>query len=132
VTSDPRHVAARIVSTLRRAGYEAYLAGGCVRDLLLDVQPEDWDVATNARPDDVASLFENTSTVGRQFAVAQVRADDAVVEVATFRRDLGYTDGRHPDAVEFTDAREDALRRDFTINGMFLDPENDQIVDYVG
>ena len=132
MTNDPRHAAGCIVNTLRRAGYEAYLAGGCVRDLLLNLQPEDCDVATNAGPDDVASLFENTSTVGRQFAVVHVRTDDTVVEVATFRRDLGYSDGRHPDAVARTDARGDAMRRDFTINGMFLDPETDQIIDYVG
>ena len=127
-----REAAAAVVATLRRAGYEAYFAGGCVRDELLGRTPEDYDVATDARPEDVERLFERTHTAGKQFAVVNVRDDRAVTEVATFRKDLGYSDGRHPDGIEFVDARADAERRDFTVNGMFLDPQTGDVLDYVG
>ena len=121
-----------IIKTLRQQGYIAYLAGGCVRDKLLGVEAKDFDVATNARTADVQTLFPHTSPVGAQFGVTLVLLDGIPYEVATFRADGAYLDGRHPMTVRFSDAREDALRRDFTINGMFLDPLTDEIIDYVG
>ena len=119
--------ALRIVKALRAEGYEAYLAGGCVRDLLLGREPADCDVATSATPDVVLDLFPRTFAVGAHFGVVLVapEAEDAgfVTEVATFRSDLSYSDGRHPDAVRYTKtAKEDVRRRDFTINGLLLDP----------
>ncbi|HZY72007.1 MAG TPA: CCA tRNA nucleotidyltransferase, partial [Edaphobacter sp.] len=120
-----KYLAARdIVLTLRGANHQAYLAGGCVRDLLLGQEPKDFDVATSATPDVVQSLFPKTLAVGAHFGVILVCDEGGVTaEVATFRHDGAYSDGRRPDAVQFsTDAREDVLRRDFTINGMLLDP----------
>ncbi len=119
--------ALHIVETLRSQGYDAYLAGGCVRDLLLGREPADYDVATNATPDVVLEMFPRTFAVGAHFGVVLVApaADGAgfVTEVATFRSDLAYSDGRHPDAVRYTNsAQEDVQRRDFTINGLLLDP----------
>jgi poly(A) polymerase len=119
--------ALQIVETLRGRGYEAYLAGGCVRDLLLGREPADYDVATSATPDVVLELFPRTFAVGAHFGVVLVapEAEDAgfITEVATFRSDLAYSDGRHPDAVRYTKtAEEDVERRDFTINGLLLDP----------
>jgi putative nucleotidyltransferase with HDIG domain len=119
--------ALRIIETLRARGYEAYLAGGCVRDLLLGREPADYDVATSATPDVVLEMFPRTFAVGAHFGVVLVapEAEDAgfVTEVATFRSDLAYSDGRHPDAVRYTKtAEEDVERRDFTINGLLLDP----------
>ena len=113
-----------IARTLRAAGYQAFFAGGCVRDLLLGVTPQDFDVATSATPEIVQSLFPKTFAVGAHFGVILVCGEDGQsTEVATFRHDGAYTDGRRPDAVRFsTDPREDVLRRDFTINGMLLDP----------
>ncbi|HEY6413473.1 MAG TPA: CCA tRNA nucleotidyltransferase [Edaphobacter sp.] len=130
---DNRHylAASRIVETLRSAGHQAFFAGGCVRDTLLNLEPQDFDVATSATPDIILSLFPNkkTLTVGAHFGVILVcepnDSEDNTIgtEVATFRHDGAYTDGRRPDAVRFsTDPREDVLRRDFTINGMLLDP----------
>ena len=127
--SNARYAAAvEIVRVLRGAGYQAYFAGGCVRDLLLGVEPKDFDVATSATPDVVMASFEKTFAVGAHFGVVLVCTPDGAggeiaTEVATFRNDGAYSDGRRPDAVRFsTDAREDVLRRDFTINGMLLDP----------
>jgi len=117
---------------LGAAGHQALLAGGCVRDLLLGRTPKDYDVATRATPAEVLALFPKAQTVGEAFGVVIVIEETSEIEVATFRSDRGYSDGRHPDAVTFTDARQDALRRDFTINGMFLDPATGQVVDYVG
>ncbi len=119
--------ALRIVETLRAHKFEAYLAGGCVRDLLLGREPADYDVATNATPDVVLAMFPRTFAVGAHFGVILVapEIEDAgfVTEVATFRSDLAYSDGRHPDAVRYTaSAEEDVQRRDFTINGLLLDP----------
>ncbi len=126
---NPRYDGAvEIVRVLRGAGYQAYFAGGCVRDMLLGVEPKDFDVATSATPDVVMASFEKTFAVGAHFGVVLVCTPDGVggeiaTEVATFRNDGAYSDGRRPDAVRFsTDAREDVLRRDFTINGMLLDP----------
>lgn len=121
-----------IVQRLRGAGHEALLAGGCVRDLLLDLSPEDYDVATAAHPQVVTSMFPATRQVGAQFGVVLVRSRRVWVEVATFRSDLEYRDGRRPSAVRFTDAEHDARRRDFTINGMFLDPMKGAVLDFVG
>ena len=125
--------AAEIVASLRDAGHQAYLVGGCVRDLLLNRAPTDFDVATSARPREILSLFEKTFAVGAQFGVILVASkvagetgeeQEVLTEVATFRSDSAYSDGRHPDAVRFADsAEEDVARRDFTINGMLLDPE---------
>ncbi len=121
---NPQYAAARgIAVALRERGYEAYFAGGCVRDLLLGVEPKDFDVATSATPDVVLQLFPKALTVGAHFGVVLVREGEIATEVATFRHDGVYSDGRRPDAVRFSsDLREDVVRRDFTINGMMLDP----------
>lgn len=144
--------ASSIVQTLRQRGFQAYLAGGCVRDLLLGREPKDYDVATNATPEQVMGIFPDTYAVGAQFGVVLVPAPERdgasgdsekgasqsrAVEVATFRSDIGYSDGRHPDEVRYSgDPREDVARRDFTINGMLLDPLGAQtpgeVLDYVG
>lgn len=121
-----------IVATLRDAGFEAYWAGGCVRDFLLGRPSKDIDIATNARPEQVQALFPITHAVGRAFGVIIVEQSGNAYEVATFRRDTSYSDGRRPDSVHFTTAEEDARRRDFTINGMFYDPVAGRILDYVG
>ena len=125
-TSQRYRAAEFIVQTLRATRHQAYFAGGCVRDLLLGLEPNDFDVATSATPNVVLNLFPNKKalTVGAHFGVVLVCEDDGTsTEVATFRHDGSYSDGRRPDAVQFsTDAREDVLRRDFTINGMLLDP----------
>ncbi len=158
--SNARQHATEIIRTLRQRGHQAYLAGGCVRDLLLNREPADYDVATDATPQQVMQIFPQTFAVGEQFGVVlipdihipdingattalangatsiparQSKRSQATVEVATFRSDLGYSDGRHPDQVRFTkDPREDAQRRDFTINGMMLDPATNEILDFVG
>ncbi|RMF77512.1 MAG: CCA tRNA nucleotidyltransferase, partial [Planctomycetota bacterium] len=114
------------------AGHTALLAGGCVRDLLLGAQPQDFDVATDATPERVCELFRGTRRVGAQFGVVLVRQRRTWVEVATFREDFQYRDGRRPEAIRYSDARHDAQRRDFTINGMFLDPLAAELIDYVG
>lgn len=137
---DSRQLAFKIVETLRRNGHAAYFAGGCVRDLLLKVEPADYDVATSATPAEVMQIFPVSYDVGAQFGVVLVPASgassegiSAAVEVATFRSDIGYSDGRHPDEVRFTkDPREDVQRRDFTINGLLLDPVSNEVLDYVG
>ncbi|HXM66736.1 MAG TPA: CCA tRNA nucleotidyltransferase [Candidatus Acidoferrum sp.] len=136
-----------IIKTLRQHGFQAYLVGGCVRDLLLKREPADYDVATRATPTQVMDIFPETYAVGAQFGVVLVplpeeqraRGEDIVpsksqaVEVATFRSDHGYSDGRRPDEVRFSqDPREDVARRDFTINGMLLDPVSDEVLDFVG
>ncbi|MGN6625142.1 MAG: CCA tRNA nucleotidyltransferase [Tepidisphaeraceae bacterium] len=127
-----RDDAVDIVRTLRAAGHVAYLAGGCVRDALLGLEPKDYDVATDAPPARVQALFKKTQAVGAAFGVILVRLNRSVVEVATFRTDGRYEDGRRPSSVEFTDARHDAQRRDFTINGLFYDPIEERVIDYVG
>src|SRR5690242_1840901 len=142
--------AIHVIRTLRERGYQAYLVGGCVRDLLLGREPADFDVATDALPQEVMAIFPETYAVGAQFGVVLVPAPGGAassaasagvtsgahsgcVEVATFRSDLGYSDGRHPDEVLFSkDAREDVQRRDFTINGLLLDPLTSEVLDYVG
>lgn len=121
-----------VLKTLRAAGHEALLAGGCVRDFLLGKPPKDHDVATSATPDQVVALFPGARTVGAHFGVVIVRHDHEHVEVATFRTDGSYKDGRRPQTVSFSTAEEDAKRRDFTINGIFRDPIDNRIIDYVG
>src|SRR5579863_7111324 len=129
----PRELAEQICATLRRHGYQAYFVGGCVRDLLLNREPADYDVCTDARPDRVQSLFPQSVAVGAKFGVILVVEDGAQVEVATFRSDLGYSDGRHPDRVAFSDnPQEDVRRRDFTINGLLMDPATSEVLDFVG
>jgi len=142
MTDNPRYIAARrIALALRGRGRQAYFAGGCVRDLLLGVEAKDFDVATSATPDEVLELFPKALTVGAHFGVVLVRDGGISTEVATFRHDGAYTDGRRPDAVRFsTDPKEDVQRRDFTINGMLLDPvvfeatgdATKAVLDYVG
>lgn len=129
---DRRQAAERICATLARAGFRALLAGGCVRDVLLGRPPKDYDIVTDARPDQVAGLFERTVGVGAAFGVQLVVLPEGRFEVATFRRDGPYRDGRRPDSVTFCGEEEDARRRDFTINGMFLDPATGDLLDYVG
>jgi poly(A) polymerase len=134
--------AIRIARTLREHGHSAYLVGGCVRDLLLGREPADYDVTTSATPDEVMRIFPETYAVGAQFGVVLVPVrkdtpegapDNYAIEVATFRSDGAYSDGRHPDEVQFSkDARMDVQRRDFTINGMLLDPDSAEILDFVG
>ena len=124
-------LARSIVARLRGAGHQAYLVGGCVRDLLLGRTPKDFDVTTDARPDRVSELFERSEEVGAHFGVVLVRENTSQVEVATFRSDASYSDGRRPDAVRFeSDPQQDVLRRDFTINALLLDPETNAVVDY--
>jgi tRNA nucleotidyltransferase/poly(A) polymerase len=127
-----KEAAIRVVRHLRRNGFEALLAGGCVRDMLLGQRPKDFDVATNALPKNVMQLFHRTLKVGARFGVVIVLTDGRQTEVATFRTETGYIDGRHPGKVEFSDAVEDARRRDFTINGMFYDPATKRVIDFVG
>jgi len=127
-----RHAAIQVIRKLRRNRFEALLAGGCVRDMLLHRPAKDYDVVTNAHPKDVAKLFRRTIKIGAKFGVVMVLLKATKVEVATFRTETGYVDGRHPAAVEFTGAEEDAGRRDFTINGMFYDPLSKKVIDYVG
>ena len=121
-----------VLRRLRAAGHEALLAGGCVRDMLLGRRSCDYDVATDATPQEVKKLFRHVLLIGAKFGVAMVLHRGRKVEVAPFRSDLSYSDGRRPDGVRFTTAREDARRRDFTINGMFYDPAREKVIDYVG
>jgi poly(A) polymerase len=131
-----KEFAVSIIRTLREHDHQAYLVGGCVRDLLLDREPADYDVATDATPEEVTRIFPETYAVGAQFGVVLVPVGESngdTVEVATFRSDLGYSDGRHPDQVRFSNsAQEDVERRDFTINGLLLDPVANEVLDFVG
>jgi poly(A) polymerase len=129
--AERRALAAGIVRRLRDAGHEAYFAGGCVRDQLLGREPLDYDVATSAPPETVQALFPRTVAVGAQFGVILVVEQGVAFEVATFRADDAYIDGRRPTSVRFTTAEEDARRRDFTINALLLDPIADAVVDFV-
>jgi putative nucleotidyltransferase with HDIG domain len=124
--------ATKVVRRLRESGFLAYFAGGCVRDALLRKQPKDIDIATDAEPDDVQKLFVRTVAVGAKFGVVRVLESGLEFEVATFRSDGVYLDGRRPVSVTFSSPGEDARRRDFTINGMFYDPIEDRVVDFVG
>jgi tRNA nucleotidyltransferase/poly(A) polymerase len=129
----PRELANSICEALQRRGYQAFLVGGCVRDILLAREPADYDVSTDARPERVLELFPDTLNVGAQFGVVLVKENGVNVEVATFRKDLGYSDGRHPDQVVYaTSAEEDVARRDFTINGLLMRHDTNEVLDYVG
>jgi poly(A) polymerase len=123
--------AVAIVKRLREHGYESYFAGGCVRDMLLKKPPQDYDITTNAHPDEIVKIFPQTIPVGAQFGVMLVLVEDQPFEVATFRHDGPYLDGRRPSHVRYGSLREDILRRDFTINGMVYDPLQDQVIDWV-
>lgn len=130
--SEARQAAERVAGKLRERGFLAYFVGGCVRDLLRGEEPKDYDVATAARPDEVLELFPGALEVGAQFGVVGVLEGDQRVEVATFRNDGLYSDGRRPDEVSYTrDPREDVLRRDFTVNGLLLDPASGDVLDFV-
>lgn len=124
--------AKNIVRRLREAGFEALYAGGCVRDKLLGLEPKDYDIATSARPAQVQALFGRTYAVGAHFGVVIVLEDGQEFQIATFRSDGKYLDGRHPESVHFSTPEEDALRRDFTVNGLFYDPLEEKLIDYVG
>ncbi|MBM4111447.1 MAG: CCA tRNA nucleotidyltransferase, partial [Phycisphaerae bacterium] len=128
----PHDAARSIAVRLREAGHVAYFAGGCVRDQLLGLEPVDFDVATSARPDEIAALFKGAKGVGESFGVMLVRLGGVVVEVATFRADGPYSDSRRPDSVRFATPEEDAHRRDFTVNGLFMDPQSGEVIDFVG
>lgn len=129
---DAERLAHQTIARLRSAGHQAYLVGGCVRDVLMGAKPKDYDIATDARPDRIMDLFPNSGRVGAHFGVVLVRDIFAQVEVATFRSDQEYEDGRRPSAVRFeTDARQDVLRRDFTVNGLLMDADSRTVLDYV-
>jgi poly(A) polymerase len=127
-----RELANSICDTLKKRGYQAFLVGGCVRDILLKRDPADYDVATDASPEQVIELFPKSLTIGAQFGVVLAMQDGVKVEVATFRRDVGYSDGRHPDQVVYTSTpQEDVARRDFTINGLLMRHDTNEILDFV-
>ncbi len=130
--TERRQRAAEVAARLRQAGFTAYFAGGCVRDALLGVEPSDFDIATDARPEQVQALFPKSQAVGAHFGVIIVRSGPDSVEVATFRTDGSYKDGRRPESVLFSSPLEDARRRDFTVNGLFLDPATGHVIDHVG
>lgn len=132
LSQGPAKSAYEIARTLKEKGYVAYFAGGCVRDFLRKEEPKDFDIATTASPDEVEKLFSKTIPVGKHFGVILVVKDGKNFEVATFRNEGPYYDGRHPSEVNFTSPEEDALRRDFTANGLFYDPFEKKVIDYVG
>lgn len=130
--STTREKATRLVRALQEKGFVAYFAGGCVRDALMGAEPTDYDIATDALPNKVRDFFPNSHAVGAHFGVILVREEKDDFQIATFRNDGIYHDGRHPENVVFSTAEEDAQRRDFTINGMFYDPVAEKVIDYVG
>ncbi len=125
-------IARSIVQRLHDAGHRALYAGGCVRDMLRGVDPHDYDIATDARPDQVQALFNRTIAIGAHFGVINVLEDGNDFQVASFRSDGAYIDGRHPESIHFSTPEEDAARRDFTVNGLFFDPLREELIDYVG
>lgn len=127
-----KNTSIEIVKTLQEAGHTAYWAGGCVRDLLMGRHPSDYDIATSAKPEEIEDLFEDTYPVGKEFGVIHVLQNEHQYEIATFRSDSAESDGRRPDAIFFSHPAEDAKRRDFTINGIFFDPINEEFHDFVG
>ena len=132
VNRSPRKFAAEIVTTLQQAGFAAFWVGGCVRDFLLGREPQDFDIATDAKPEQVEQLFRKTIPVGKKFGVIIVVENGIQFQVATFRAEADYQDGRRPEKIEFANAEADALRRDFTVNGLFYDPLTEKIHDWVG
>jgi poly(A) polymerase len=131
-SSPPRRIAADIVRRLHGAGFSAYWVGGCVRDFLLGREPGDYDIATSALPEQIEKLFKRTVAVGRKFGVMVVVENGQPFQVATYRAEADYRDGRHPEQVTFGDAEADAQRRDFTVNGLFYDPVAEKLHDWVG
>ena len=127
-----RDAAERVVRRLVEAGHEAVFAGGCVRDMRLGQEPKDYDIATSARPKEVQALFPKSRSVGAHFGVILVLVDGFSFDVATFRTDGSYSDGRRPESVTFATAEEDVRRRDFTVNGLLYDPLEDRVIDHVG
>ena len=129
--------AIQIVKTFQKAGYEAYFAGGSVRDMLMEREPEDYDIATSAKPDEIEKIVDGmhleskTVPIGKQFGVILGIVNGHSFEIATFRSDSSYSDGRRPDAIIFSSAKEDAVRRDFTINGLFYDPIKKEVLDFI-
>jgi poly(A) polymerase len=123
--------AIEIIRELRHHGHEAYLVGGCVRDMVMKIEPADYDIATSAHPEEIMQIFPRTRSIGVQFGVVLVIYRGHPFEVATFRSDEAYVDGRRPTGVVFTDAKQDVLRRDFTINGLLYDPISETVIDYV-
>ena len=132
MNSSPREIAAGIVKRLQQAGFAAFWVGGCVRDFLLGREPQDFDIATNAKPEQVEKLFSKTIPVGRKFGVMIVVEGGQQFQVATFRAETDYQDGRRPEKIEFANAEADASRRDFTVNGLFYDPLTQKTRDWVG
>jgi poly(A) polymerase len=128
---DLKTAAHATASRLSDAGHVAYFAGGCVRDALLGIDPKDYDIATSATPDEVQALFPNSNAIGAHFGVILVKQDGFPFEIATFRHDGSYNDGRHPESVTFSTPEDDATRRDFTANGLFQDPQSGEIIDFV-
>lgn len=128
---DLKAAAHRTAQRLTDAGHTAYFAGGCVRDQLLGISPKDYDIATSATPDEVQALFPRSNAIGAHFGVILVKENKFPFEIATFRHDGSYADGRHPESVTFSSPEEDAQRRDFTVNGLFQDPQIGKIIDYV-
>jgi poly(A) polymerase len=124
--------AIEIVKAIQSHGKQAVFAGGCVRDMILNQIPHDYDIATNAKPEEIESYFNKTIPIGKAFGIITVEEDGDFFEVATFRNDGIYEDNRHPSSIEFSSMEEDAKRRDFTINGMFFDPCNNKLYDFVG
>lgn len=131
-TLQQEDIAKEIIKQLTKAGFTAYLCGGCVRDKILGKQPKDYDIVTNAKPQQVKSFFHKTIEVGAKFGIVCVMHKNYLYEIATFRKDGDYSDGRRPNNIVFSDEKEDASRRDFTINGLFYDVTKDSIIDYVG
>ena len=127
-----KDVALALVERLKRQGFEAYFVGGCVRDMLMGKEPLDHDIATSARPGEIAGIFNHVVPVGEQFGVMLVIEEGHAFQVATFRADMEYRDGRKPSGVRFSSAREDVIRRDFTVNGLLYDPLEERLLDYVG
>src|SRR4051812_27408493 len=128
---DKAKLAEKIIGKLHASGHKAYLAGGCVRDRLRGTPPKDFDIVTSALPADVQKLFEKTIPVGVQFGVVIVMQDGVGFEVATFRTESRYLDGRHPSEVKFASVEEDAKRRDFTVNGLYWDTQSQKVLDFV-
>ncbi len=128
---DLKAAAHATITRLCEGGHTAYYAGGCVRDILLGIEPKDYDIATSATPDEVQAIFPHSNAIGVHFGVILVQIEGYSFEIATFRHDGCYHDGRHPDQVTFSTPEDDAARRDFTVNGLFQDPSNDNIIDYV-
>lgn len=132
IPANKKDEAFQVVSRLREAGFRAFIAGGAVRDMVMGVEPEDYDIATDATPDDVARLFDRVRPVGAAFGVSLVMTERNTFEVAMFRTEGAYADGRRPDSVERADEREDVRRRDFTINALLYDPTEDRVIDHTG